>query len=135
MDGYKVHGTEEVWASAGPSSRLTALFVVHSGKYIKMILIIKVALLYFNMFSKWLCETEQGSLSESADVNMIHKWTLIGHCLCEPMNSHRGRAVLALIAMMNYREKVPYTDKRFILAHGFGVRGHDLNDPTALSFW
>lgn len=60
---------------------------------------------------------------------------MTGHYLCEPMSSPRGRAVLALIAMMNYLKKVPYTDKRFILAHGFGVRGHDLNGPTALSFW
>lgn len=108
MDGYKVHGTEAVWASACPSSRLTALFVVHSGKYIKMILIIKVffALLYFNTFSKQLRETEQGFLSESAGVNMIRKWTLTGHYLCEPMSSPRGRVVLALIAMMNYLKKV-----------------------------
>lgn len=96
MGGYNVHGKEAVWTSACPSSSLSALFVGHSGKNITMILIIKVVLLYFNTFSKRLCETEQGSLSESADVNMIRKWTLTGHCFREPMNFHRGRAVLAL---------------------------------------
>lgn len=93
------------------------------------------ALFYFNTFSKQLRETEQGFLSESAGVNMRGKWTLIGQYLCDPMSSPRGRVVLALIAMMNYLKKVPYTDKRFILAHSFGVCGHDLNGPTALSFW